>query len=275
MSQNSANFPQESLDRHRIRPQANRKIPAILGGIILIFALGLGAGYFLWGKPLSQARSDLASAQAELDEVKAQSQAVEEAASAAATAEPADDGGVKQVTRYPITEDDDPSFGPASAPITIIEFSDYQCPYCQRWHEQVWVKLLETFPDQIRLVYRDFPLYSIHPEAGPAAAAANCAAEQDRYWEFHELLFTGGMDLGKEAYLKYGGDIGLNLTSFEQCLTENRYEAEVTADYEYAVGLGIQSTPTFFINGIALVGAQPFEVFKEIIELELAGKLSR
>ncbi len=260
----SLHSPQE---KHRTRPSINWKIPLLILGFLLVFGVGLGAGYIFWGIPLSQNRVELENVKAQLETLKGSASVI--------TEEAGSDGEIKQVTRYDIEEDGDPSIGPADAPITIIEFSDYQCPYCQRWHEQVWPKLLETFPDEIRLVYRDFPLYSIHAEAAPAAAAANCAAEQDAYWQFHDLLFDGGLELGRETYLSYAGDLGLNLTDFETCLNDNRYESEVTADYEYALGLGIQSTPTFFINGIALVGAQPFEVFQEVIELELAGQLSQ
>lgn len=260
-------------EKHRIRPKSNWRIPALLAGTVLIFAIGLGTGYVLWGYPLNDARSELVSVKAELDQIRAEAQTSEGEASQAA-ANTAADSEIQPVTRYPVDEDDDPSYGPATAPITIIEFSDYECPYCQRWHDQVWLKLKETYPDQVRLVYRDFPLYSIHPNAAPAANAANCANEQDQYWEFHELLFSGGQDLGAEAYMRYAGDLDLDIAAFQQCLDENRYEAEITADYEYALSIGIQSTPTFFINGIALIGAQPFEVFQEVIELELAGKLS-
>lgn len=259
----------DSPAKQRVRPKLSWRATARIGGFILFFALGLGVGYVLWGFPLATARS-------EVTQLRADIQASSSAASqGAAAVEAAADGEIQQVTRYPVVEDDDPVYGPDNAPITIIEFSDFECPYCKTWHDQVWTRLKELYPDQVRLVYRDFPLYSIHPNAGPAANAANCANEEDQYWAFHELLFSGDQKLGTETYLNYAREIGLNIAAFEQCLSENRYEAEVTADYEYAVGIGIQSTPTFFVNGIALIGAQPFEVFQEVIELELAGKLSK
>ena len=229
----------------------------------------------MWGRPLSAARVELASAKTELETLRASVIPAVGQASQADTNQPAAEGEIQQVTRYPVTEDGDPSYGPADAPITIIEFSDFECPYCQRWHEEVWKKLVVAYPSQIRLVYRDFPLYSIHPNAGPAANAAECANEQGKYWEFHDLLFSGGEKLGEAAYQTYASALNMDLPSFQQCLDENRYEAEVTADFEYASSLGISSTPTFFINGVALIGAQPFEVFQEVIELELAGKLSQ
>jgi len=244
--------PKKALNRKRVRPQVDWRIPALMIGMGLFFFLGLGTGYLVWGKETAAVENTNLTADA-----------------AEPVAETAADP--KQVTRYDVSADDDPSFGPADAPITIIEFSDYQCPYCQKWHAQVWTKIAATYPDQVRLVYRDFPLYSIHPQAEPAANAANCANEQGKYWEYHSLLFTGGVGEGNDAFETYATNLGLDMDSFRQCVTENRYEAEITADYEYAVGIGIQSTPTFFINGIALIGAQPYEVFQEVIEMELAG----
>jgi protein-disulfide isomerase len=180
---------------------------------------------------------------------------------------------VQQVTRYPVEEGGNPSIGPADAPITIIEFSDYQCPYCQKWQATVYQRLLDEYPTQVRLVYRDYPLNSIHPEAAPAANAANCAGEQDAYWQFHDKLFSYEYDLGKETYLTYAQELKLDMTAFTACLESDLYAAEVAADLEYAAGLGIQSTPTFFINGLYMVGAQPFETFKKLIDQELAGEI--
>ncbi len=250
----------------------------LVGGLVLFFAIGLGVGFFLWGKPLSAARIELAEAKAQLETLQADVvPAADQASQANAVGSDALSAGgeIKQVKRYPVPEDGDPSFGPSDAPITIIEFSDFQCPYCQKWHNEVWKKLVAAYPTQIRLVYRDFPLYSIHPDAAPAANAAECANEQSKYWEFHDLLFSGNEGLGEAAYQNYASSLNLNMASFQQCLDENRYETEVTADFEYASGIGIQSTPTFFVNGVALIGAQPYEVFKEVIDLELAGKLSQ
>jgi len=259
--------------KHRVRPQLNWRLPAMIGGLIFFFALGLGTGFFLWARPLAAAQSELKSVKSDLASLKSDTAA---AAGEASQTEPTSTNSeIKQVTRYPVPEDGDPSFGPADAPITIIEFSDFQCPYCQKWHAEVWSKLKAEYPTQIRLVYRDFPLYSIHSQAGPAANAAECANEQGKYWDYHDLLFSGNQPLGDSAYLEYAKQVGVDLASFQTCLSENRYETEIKADFEYASGIGIQSTPTFFLNGVALIGAQPYEVFKEVIDLELAGKLSQ
>lgn len=178
-----------------------------------------------------------------------------------------------QVTRYNIPLDDDPVIGPEDAPITIVEFSDYECPYCQRWHKEVYKRLFEAYPDEIRLVYRDFPLSSIHPNATSAAYAANCAREQDVFWDYHDKLFDSELGLNTEAYQEYASQLGIDTEAFSECLESGRYQQEVQADFDFAANLGVRSTPTFFINGIAVVGAQPFEVFQQVIDQELAGEI--
>ncbi len=212
----------------------------------LAFVVGLSVGYLFWGRT--------------------------PAMTAAPEAAPAEAAAPQEVRRYDIPEDDDPVWGPEDAPITIIEFSDYECPYCQKWHVQIWPQIQEAYPDQVRLVYRDFPLTNIHPNATPAAAAANCAGEQGAYWEFSEKLFNT-QNLSVEAYLDYADQLGLDMADFSECLDSGRQNDEVMADYEYAVNLGVSSTPTFFVNGIPVVGAQPFEVFQNVIEAELAGEI--
>jgi protein-disulfide isomerase len=240
--------------------------------VLLAFAAGLGAGYLVWARPL---QAKLAAAETRVAAVQqtADTAAKTQAAAATQGANTQAAAQNEQVQRYPVPIDDDYIYGLDSAPITIIEFSDYQCPYCTRWHNEVWSKIKETYGDKVRLVYRDFPLYSIHPEAEPAAIAANCAGEQKKYYEYGDLLFNGGQDLGRKAYEAYAGRLDLNTTEFKKCLDEQRYKDEVTADYDYAANLGVRSTPTFFINGLAVVGAQPFEVFQQVIDMELAGEI--
>jgi protein-disulfide isomerase len=214
----------------------------------VFFAIGLLVGYAVWGR----------SAVQRADPTQTANQA---------------EGQTQEVKRYPVEIDDDPALGAADAPITIIEFSDYQCPFCKRWFDQVYHQLLETYGGQIRLVFRDLPLTNIHPEAQPAAEAANCAHEQGAFWEFHDQLFGAAEGLSSQAYLSYASQAGLDMARFEQCVAERRYQAEVEADLAYAVNLGVNSTPTFFINGIPIIGAQGFEVFQYVIDKELAGEL--
>ncbi len=231
-------------------------------GLAAAFALGLGAGYLLWARPL----------QAQLSAALASATQVAETAQQAAE-EQAANNQQQEVKRYDVPIDDDPVRGTADAPITIIEFSDYQCPYCRKWHVEVFPLLQAKYGDQIRMVYRDFPLYSIHPEAESAAIAANCAGEQDRYYEYGDLLFVNQNSLGASTYEELAKDIDLDLTQFKECVAENRYKDEVDADYAYASELGVRSTPTFFINGLAIVGAQPYDVFEQVIDMELAGQI--
>lgn len=250
--------------------------------VLVAFALGLGAGYMIWSKPL-EARAATAEAKAAAVEQKlaeAEDRLAQAQSAAQAAVDTNNDGGAQvevpqEVKRYPVPEDDDPSFGSADAEITIIEFSDYECPYCRRWHQDTWPQIKEIYGDKVRLIYRDFPLESIHPNATPAAEAANCAGEQDRYEEFNEMLFTRDNPLNADTFESYAVEVGLDLASFQQCVSERRYQDEVQADLAYASELGVRSTPTFFVNGLAVVGAQPFEVFQQIIDLEMAGKIPK
>lgn len=223
----------------------------------LAFVLGIGSGYLLWGRNPAAA--------------KAQPAGTEQAAGAA-------DSQVNipsKVKRYDVPEAGDPSIGPKNAPITIIEFSDYQCPFCKRWHDEVFHQLQAKYPDKVRIVYRNFPLSSIHPDATSAAEAAECANEQGAYWQFHDKLFSDQYGLGQDAYVKYASDLKLDVNKFTQCFTQRRYQKNVQADFDYASNLGVSSTPTFFLNGIPIVGAQPYNVFDQVITKELAGEIPR
>ncbi len=172
-------------------------------------------------------------------------------------------GAVSPVSR------DDPSIGPAKAVVTIVEFSDYQCPYCKRWHDEVLPLILAEYGDLVRYIYRDFPLQG-HAEAQPAAEAANCAGDQGAYWEFHDAIFSNRYGYGRSAYVQYARDLGLDIEAFNECLNSRKFQDEVTSDFRDGIRLGVNSTPTFFVNNTQVVGAQPFEAFKQVIEAELA-----
>lgn len=215
---------------------------------LLAFFLGLAVGYILWNRP-GTVRSTA--------EAPAQPQPVVNAPQNTPTP-----------VRFEVSEDDDPALGPADAKVVLIEFGDYECPFCKRWRLQVFDPLMEKYGAQIRYVYRDFPLTSIHPEALPAAIAANCAGEQGKYWEFHDKLFLGD-SLGHEVYLQYAEELGLDMDAFQACLQDKAQEEEVMKDFREGLQLGVQGTPTFFINGAPVVGAQPLAVFEAIIASEL------
>jgi protein-disulfide isomerase len=169
------------------------------------------------------------------------------------------------LTRVEVSLDDDPSLGPEDAPITIVEFSDFACGFCRRFHQQTFQQILDQFPGQIHFVYRDFPVVGGYE----AALAAECADEQGAFWEFHDLLFNGGMGLNLDAYSQYAELLNLDTEALTQCITEERYATEVEDDARYAASLGANATPWFFINGLPVIGAQPLSVFIEVIEAEL------
>ena len=162
-----------------------------------------------------------------------------------------------------------PSKGPADARITIVEFSDFQCPYCQRALATV-DEVLAKYPEDVRLVYRHLPLDRIHPNARGAAEAAACAEEQGQFWAYHDRLFQNNRALGKEDLLRYATDAGLDATRFQACFDERRFKDKVEADLQAARAVGISGTPAFVVNGILLSGAQPAEEFYKVIDQELA-----
>ncbi len=160
--------------------------------------------------------------------------------------------------------DDNPSLGPAHAPITIVEFSDFQCPYCQQ-SVRIFKELRHMYGEKIRLVYRDYPGPN-HPYAPQAAEAARCAGEQGKFWEYHDLLF-GRQSPGKAwDFVALAKELGLQLNVFDSCLNSERFREEITRDLQDGLKLGITSTPTFFINGRPLVGAQPLATFQALID---------
>lgn len=158
-----------------------------------------------------------------------------------------------------------PELGPPDAPITIIEFSDFTCGYCRKFHLETFNQLLDTYPDQIRFIYRNFPVVG----GFEAALASLCAGEQGKYWEYHDLLFTGDLAMGRSAYLQYAEELGLDTEALSECIDSQRFAHRVEADYSYARSMGISGTPSFLINGIPVIGAQPLETFIQIIDAEL------
>jgi protein-disulfide isomerase len=164
---------------------------------------------------------------------------------------------------------DGPSKGPAGARITIVEFSDFQCPYCQRSLATI-DQVLAKYPADVRLVYRHLPLDRIHPHARGAAEASACADEQGRFWDYHDKLFQNNRALGKEDLLRYAGETGLDAQRFQACVEERRFKDKVEADLQAAREVGISGTPAFVVNGVLLSGAQPAEEFYQVIDAALA-----
>lgn len=179
----------------------------------------------------------------------------------AATAPPAGNG------RISVSEDNDPSVGPSSAKVVLIEFSDFQCPFCLRAQPTV-EQLLSTYGDRIRFVYRHYPLPN-HPNARPAAEASVCAGEQGKFWPYHDKLFANPSKLADADLKKGAADLGLDASRFNACVDSHKYKSEVDADIRAGEEAGVNGTPAFFVNGRMISGAQPFEVFKRVIEEEL------
>lgn len=170
--------------------------------------------------------------------------------------------------------DDDPSLGDPKAPVTIIEFGDYQCPFCRQFWRETFPRLKKEYIDtgKVRVIYRDYP-QAVHPEAMLSAMAAECADDQGKYYKFHDKLFREQDRRGRDVVrfkapeLKcWAADIKLDTAAFNACLDEERHKDEVSKDYKDLEGLGIEGTPIFFVNGRALVGAHPFATFQKVIE---------
>jgi protein-disulfide isomerase len=224
--------------QHKSKVQKSISRTLLIISLPVAVLVGLGAGYLIWGRSIDAQPTSVENPQ-------------------------------EEAVRYDVSVDDDPYLGPEDAPVTIIMFSDYQCVYCQKWYFQTLKPLLNDYPDQIRFVYRDFPLSSIHASAALAAEAANCAGDQGKYWDFFDAVFSSTEALGEQAIQDHATALSLNMDTFNQCLSSHKYQDEVAADFAYAANLGVQSTPTFFVNGLAVVGAQPYSVFSNLIDQEL------
>jgi protein-disulfide isomerase len=164
-----------------------------------------------------------------------------------------------------------PSRGPNNAPVTIVEFSDFECPYCSAAHDTV-EQVMNSYAGKVRLVYRQFPLSNIHPHAAKAAEAALCAADQNKFWEYHDVLFKNQKKLDLTDLKVHAGEVGLDAQKFGQCLDSGEKKTKVDADQQAGLQAGVGGTPAFFINGVFLNGAQPIDEFKRVIDGELASR---
>jgi protein-disulfide isomerase len=170
--------------------------------------------------------------------------------------------------------DDDPALGDPKAPVTIIEFGDYQCPYCRQFWRETFPRLKKEYIDtgKVRFIYRDYP-QAVHPEAMLSAMAAECADDQGKYYEFHDKLFREQDRRGRDVVRfrtpelkRWAADITLDTAAFNACLDDERHKDEVSKDFKDLEGLGLEGTPIFFVNGRGLLGAHPFATFQKLIE---------
>lgn len=168
----------------------------------------------------------------------------------------------------------EPTIGDENAPVTIIEFSDYECPFCAKWHSESYDSLKADYIDtgKVKLVYKDFPL-SFHERATPASLAANCVQAQlgnEKYFEYHNTLFGNQQTLTDANLKSWAVNLGADATQFETCIADPKMTTEIQEDFAEGASLGVSGTPSFFINGNLVVGAQPYSVLKQAIEKELS-----
>lgn len=175
-----------------------------------------------------------------------------------------------EAPRYEVkVADDDPSYGSSGAAVTIVEFSDYQCPYCLQ-AVPILKRIQKTYGDRVRVVWKDYPLTQIHPLALKAAQAAHCAGEQKKYWEFHDRLFDNQSALDTDDLRKHAQAVALDMPRFNSCFDSSKYADRVREGMEMGNRLGVSSTPTLFINGRVLPGAYPYDDLAAVIDEELA-----
>lgn len=177
-----------------------------------------------------------------------------------------------------VSADDDATLGNPDAPVTIIEFSDFQCPFCRKFWSETLPQIKKDYlvTGKAKFVYRDFPLAQIHLGATPAAEGAECAKEQSKFWEMHDVIFeeqekqgSGTVQFTADDVKKWAAKIGLNTSKFNQCLDSGKYKQEVDKDIADGSAAGVTGTPAIFVNGRLIVGAQPFAAFKAVIDEEL------
>jgi len=173
------------------------------------------------------------------------------------------------VFREEISVAGEPFKGPQKAPVTIVKFEDFQCPFCKQV-QPTFNELLSRYDGKVRLVHKDLPLESLHPQARQAAEAARCAYEQGKFWEYHDKLYANSPKASTDDLKSYAKEVVLNGDSFDRCFVSRRYKAVVQQDLNEGARLGLSGTPTFFINGREISGNQPLEAFEAIIDEELS-----
>ncbi len=175
----------------------------------------------------------------------------------------------EEYERVDVRLGDDPFKGNTNASVLIIAFSDYDCGYCKN-AEQTMQNILEKYPEEIIYVFKDYPLTRAHPHSYNASLAAECAKEQGMYWEYHDYLYEHSDQMGSQYLKEYAKLLGLDSESFNKCFEQEKYSYEIEEDIEAARNAGVSGTPTFFINGIKVIGAKPEKEFISIIKQEIS-----
>jgi protein-disulfide isomerase len=174
-----------------------------------------------------------------------------------------------ELVRVDLSLNGAPSKGSEKAEVTIVKFEDFQCPYCKAVQPN-FEEVLKRYDGKVRLVHKDLPLDELHPQARQAAEAARCADDEGKFWEYHDKLYASSPKAAPEDLKFYAKDLGLKQDSFDKCLSTGKYKAAIQKDMNEAASLGLTGTPTFFINGRELSGAQSIEAISQIIDEELS-----
>ena len=257
--------------------------------LIVAVILGLAGATLLWAQSPPGAPGDLGAVKADIERIKADledvkrqltqiTQVLRLMSQRAAQGAPTAPAGPVRARLGDV-----PALGRLDAPVTLVEFSDYQCPYCQRFFLATLPALKKDYIDtgKVRYVFRDFPLDQVHPQARKAAEAAHCAGEQGKYWEMHNVLFGNQQTLQPPKLSEHARTLGLDGASFDQCLASGKHAAHVSQGLSDGQAAGVQGTPGFVVakttpgdtvEGTLVVGAQPVEVFRQLIDQLLAEK---
>jgi protein-disulfide isomerase len=236
---------------------ANRVMDRLLPGLLIVIVLmAFGMG-IMWTKLQSLEKGGAIANNAQ-----------PAAANPAAVAAPAPTEISSDQFKELIEKGDPPTLGKSNAKVTIVEFSDLQCPFCKQFADQTFSQIKKEYVDtgKVRVVFRHFPLRSIHPVAYPAALASECAKEQGKFWEYHDETYKNQASLTPDSLKLYAKTIGLNAAKFDSCLDSEKYKNLVSDDETLANGVGVNGTPAFFVNGKLISGAQPFDAFKAAID---------
>jgi len=176
-------------------------------------------------------------------------------------------------TIYDVATPGSPSRGPVGAPVTVVEFGDFQCPFCGE-AEPILKQVLVKYPDAVRLVFRNLPLQDVHPEALNSAEAAACAGAQGKFWEYHDALYANQASLGEAFYTQLATTLGLQLDQFNTCRQQHLELSAIQTDFNAAVTAGAQGTPTFFVNGHRISGVLPLALWDKVIAAAITEKFS-
>lgn len=220
------------------------KTAFIIGFVTAILTLGT-LGFVIMGSCALTGGCNVSFASDSDDAEPSPTAAAAAAAAAAAKTTAPTTGNTVAVSSIPAVDKDDHVQGKDDATVTIVEYSDYQCPFCSRFHPTVKA-VSEAYGDKVRWIYRHFPL-SFHPEAKPAAEAAECAGEQGKFWEYSDKLFANQSTLGSELYTKLASELGLNTSKFESCLSSDKYLSHIDEDATGGAAAGVSGTPGTFI----------------------------